>query len=46
MQEVIEGVQYLLKKGILHRDLKPANIISNKRNWKIADFGFAMYSER
>lgn len=44
MAEVIEGVKYLLKKGILHRDLKPANILNNKKHWKIADFGFAMYS--
>jgi serine/threonine protein kinase len=46
MAEVIEGVQYLFKKGVLHRDLKPANILNNKKNWKIADFGFAIYSER
>jgi len=30
MQEIVEGVQYLLRRGILHRDLKPANIINNK----------------
>ena len=46
MAEVIEGVKYLLKKGILHRDLKPANILSSKQNWKIADFGFAMYADK
>ena len=45
MGEIIEGVKYLLGKGILHRDLKPANILSNRRNWKIADFGFAMWSQ-
>ena len=46
MAEIVEGVKYLLKKGILHRDLKPANILNNKKNWKIADFGFSMYAER
>ena len=46
MDEVVEGVKYLMKKGILHRDLKPANILNNKQNWKIADFGFALFSER
>lgn len=45
MAEIIEGVKYLLRKGILHRDLKPANILNNRKNWKIADFGFAIYSE-
>ena len=44
MAEVVEGVQYLLKRGILHRDLKPANILSDGRRWKIADFGFSMLS--
>jgi serine/threonine protein kinase len=34
-----------MQLGILHRDLKPANILNNKKNWKIADFGFAIYSE-
>ncbi len=38
-------MKYLLRKGILHRDLKPANILNNRKNWKIADFGFAIYSE-
>lgn len=45
MSEILEGVKYLLKNGILHRDLKPANILNNRKNWKIADFGFAIYSE-
>jgi serine/threonine protein kinase len=45
MTEIVEGVKYLLRKGILHRDLKPANILNNRKNWKIADFGFAIYSE-
>ena len=46
MEEIVEGVRYLLKRGILHRDLKPANIINNKQNWKIADFGFSIYSDK
>ncbi len=44
MREIIEGVKYLLGKGILHRDLKPANILNNRKCWKIADFGFAIFS--
>ena len=46
MGEVVEGVRYLMGKGILHRDLKPANILNNRKNWKIADFGFAIFSEK
>lgn len=45
MNEVLEGLKYLIGCGILHRDLKPANILNNKKNWKIADLGFAIYSE-
>ena len=42
--EVIEGVKYLMKMGIIHRDIKPANILRGDKIWKIADFGFAMKS--
>jgi serine/threonine protein kinase len=44
ISEVIDGLKYLIKLGVLHRDLKPANILNNKKNWKIADFGFAICS--
>jgi calcium-dependent protein kinase len=42
--QISNGVKHLLKNGIIHRDLKPANILQGKNHWKIADFGFAMYS--
>lgn len=45
MKEIIDGVKYLMENGILHRDLKPANILNNRKNWKIADFGFALYAD-
>jgi serine/threonine protein kinase len=45
MSEILEGMKYLFKHGILHRDLKPANILNNRKNWKIADLGFAIYSD-
>jgi serine/threonine-protein kinase ULK/ATG1 len=42
MTEVIEGVKYLMKMGIIHRDIKPANILRGDKIWKIADFGFSI----
>ena len=34
-----------MSNGIVHRDLKPANILKGENHWKIADFGFAMFSD-
>jgi serine/threonine protein kinase len=44
MMEVIEGVKYMMRMGVIHRDLKPANILRADRMWKIADFGFSILS--
>lgn len=41
--QLLEGVKYLHKKGILHRDLKPSNILLNGNIVKIADFGLAVH---
>jgi len=50
MREIVTGVQYLHKCGIVHCDLKPQNILVNKvdtnilsKQWtiKITDFGMA-----
>lgn len=44
--QIIEGVDYLHKKGILHRDLKCSNILFDKdNNVKICDFGLSTYTE-
>lgn len=41
--QIIDGVSYIHKKGIVHRNLKPANIFLDERaNVKIGDFGFAL----
>ena len=44
--DIIRGVAYLHKNGILHRDIKPSNVLYIAREdsslcFKIADFGFA-----
>ena len=39
---MIEGLEYVHKKGIAHRDLKPENLLLDENfNLKICDFGFA-----
>eukprot|EP00828_Plagiopyla_frontata_P002654 TRINITY_DN10506_c0_g1_i2.p3 TRINITY_DN10506_c0_g1~~TRINITY_DN10506_c0_g1_i2.p3 ORF type:complete len:136 (-),score=18.58 TRINITY_DN10506_c0_g1_i2:908-1315(-) len=39
---ILKGIEYLHKVGILHRDLKPANILVNEDcEIKICDFGLA-----
>lgn len=39
-QQIIEGICFLVSKGILHRDLKENNILVDKQgNIKMIDFG-------
>ena len=43
MYEILAGVDYVHKAGLLHRDLKPGNILINLGDWsaRIWDFGLA-----
>lgn len=42
LQQLSNGLEYLLSKNILHRDLKPQNILlTDEFNIKLTDFGFA-----
>lgn len=43
LAQVVSGLQYLHRNGILHRDLSPANLlVTATREVKIADFGLAV----
>jgi serine/threonine protein kinase len=44
VQQIVDGMKYLHMKSVVHRDIKPANILKGKDGWKIADFGFAIFS--
>ncbi|MCB0325835.1 MAG: serine/threonine protein kinase, partial [Bdellovibrionales bacterium] len=44
--EILEGVGFAHRKGVIHRDLKPANVlITEHGELKIVDFGLARASE-
>lgn len=47
LRQILEGLDYIHKKGVLHRDLKPANIFVDRQgDIKIGDFGLATTTER
>ena len=39
--DVLEGLDYVHKQGIVHRDLNPGNIVDAEHGYKIIDFGIA-----
>lgn len=47
MYQLLQGVNYLHKSGIMHRDLKPENVLINKDySLKISDFGLARLEDK
>ena len=44
MAQLLNGLSYIHKRGVLHRDLKGSNLLLNKAGeLKIADFGLARF---
>ena len=42
MQQIIAGVDYMHRNGVVHRDLKPENLLlDHNKNIKIVDFGLS-----
>ena len=46
IRQVLEGLQHLHTRGIIHRDIKPENILVCHDSVKLADFGWAVHTER
>lgn len=41
--ELLEGLDYCHRKGVIHRDLKPSNLLLDRNNMlKLTDFGIAL----
>jgi serine/threonine protein kinase len=40
-RDVVDGIAYAHRNGVLHRDIKPENILISERHAMVADFGVA-----
>lgn len=47
VQQMLQGISYLHRKGVIHRDLKSSNILlSSHGELKLADFGLARFYQK
>ena len=46
IKQVCQGLSYLHANNVIHRDIKPENILVAGDTVKIADFGWAIYSQK
>ena len=47
LYQLLKGLAYMHSMSMLHRDIKPENLlISDRKELKICDFGFARHAKR
>ncbi|MEM7531570.1 MAG: BREX system ATP-binding domain-containing protein [Chloroflexota bacterium] len=45
IQQLLQALAYLHRRGVLHRDLKPANVLVHQQTVRLLDFGLAVTVE-
>ena len=45
IEQLLQGLAYLHRRGILHRDIKPENVLVNEGVVKLLDFGLSQHTD-
>ncbi|MEM7534141.1 MAG: tetratricopeptide repeat protein [Chloroflexota bacterium] len=45
IQQLLQALAYLHRRGVLHRDIKPANVLVHEGTVRVLDFGLAVTDE-